>query len=169
MKTRLVCGILVVLALAACQKSPTQTPAPSAPPPQPYRFTARLVLTEKAAARLKARPETLTVNARYYGLPTAATQGQADRNGVIALGVAHASPELAPAPVTLNGVTYPVSAQLALDLADAPPHALSGVAGGKVLAQLKVAAPRDDLDCTGFQDYVATAQSRQITLVCDVT
>lgn len=108
------------------------------------------------------------MNARYYGLPTAATQARADRNGVIALGVAHASPALAPTPVTLNGVTYPVSAQLALDLADAPADALSGVAGGKVLAQLKVAAPRDDLDCTGFQDYVATAQSRQITLVCDV-
>jgi len=138
------------------------------PPPPAYAFRATIALTAKAAAHLKTHPESFTASARYYGLPTPATQGMADRDGVLALGAAQAQVKFSARPLTLNGVTYPETATLDFDGHGQSRDALKGIAGGKALVQLKVQSPRKAIACTGFQDYVETALMRDVTLVCDL-
>jgi hypothetical protein len=166
-------SMALCLALAQCHARSAKTAGDAAdliapPPPPGYAFTLSVALTEKAAARLKNHPETLSIAAHYYGLPTPTTQAKADKDGVIDLGTTQKAITAWGAPLVINGVTYPQTAGVAFMGDDHPQAALAGVANGKALAQVKVTAPHDDLDCTRFQDYVATAQSRQITLVCDV-
>lgn len=168
-KIALVAGLCL---LAQCHAAPrqkaetrTETRAGAAPPP--YAVSLSVALTARAAAQLDRHPEALSVTARYYGLPLPATQAQANRDGVIDLGVSHQALTAWDGSLTVNGVAYPRSARIAFTGKDLSVDALKAVAGGRALVQIKVTEAHKRLDCTGFQDYVATARSRAVTLVCD--
>ncbi len=60
--------------------------AGAAPAHEPLGFAVEIVLSPKAAARLRATHEGITADARYYGNPSAAAVRHADEVGQIDLG-----------------------------------------------------------------------------------
>jgi hypothetical protein len=162
--------LMLGAALAQCDKAPPKAQdagraaAPAAPPPTAFGLT--LAFTAKAAARLKPA-DVFSVSARYYGLPRPDTQGQTNKDGVIDIGAADATAVPVDKPKSLNGQTWPKTAAVSFRAPDSALDRLRLIAGAKPLVQVEV-KPRDGVGCDVFQDYVATAQSRPVTLICDV-
>ncbi len=131
-------------------------PAAAQPAVQP--FTVEVQLSPKAAARLAALRESISLAAVYYGDPMPAARRFADSMGQIPLGNEDVTIPGQPGSVTFTGSMVPL-AKLAL------------IRNHDVKVNLNVfsarrSGPDNILNCDLFEDSVALATRRPVRIKC---
>jgi hypothetical protein len=142
----LACGLMAIVA--------TTTLAA----PGPFGFTVDVTLSPKAAARLAALHESITIAASYYGDPAPAAMRHADEVGQINLGRQEVEISGAGGAGVVDGSGVR-RARLAW-LAKPEPEVNVNVYSSRH------SGPDNLLDCAFFQDLVSVAARHPVQLAC---
>ena len=140
---------LVALALVQCSPRPAETPAPASVKPVDFAYDIALHITPEAAAKVK----TLTIAAKYYGLPRPETANQATTAGVIEFNTDSVDISATDQTVHMTG-------------AGMPKDRVKDITGGEPLVQITVTDKTGRMSCRVFQDYVKTAQAKPVDIWC---
>lgn len=152
---RTACALALLLGLPAFAAAPSKRA--HAPAPSGTSIEVVVTLSKKAAARLAAAHEGIGLSASFFGTPTAAGRRRAGEDGTIALGNVERS---LPAPGRVR-FALPVYEKGLLDLIEQrqPRVNINAFSARKTL-------PDNVLDCTFFEDSVAKAQAKPVSLRC---
>jgi len=144
-------GLLAVAAATVGNAAPARANAP-------FGFAVHVTLSPKAAAKLAALHETITLSASYFGDPAPDAVRHADEVGQIDLGRQNVEISGAGGTGMIDGRGLK-RARLAW-LAKPEPQVNLNVYSSRR------SGPNNLLDCTFFQDLVAVATRRPIELTC---
>ncbi len=140
---------LAALMLVQCSPKPAAPPAPVAAKPVDFAYDIALHIKPEATAKVK----TLTIDAKYYGLPRPETANQATAAGVIEF--------------TTDKVDVATSDQtIHMTGAGMPKDRVKDITGGAPLVQITVTDKTGLIGCSVFQDYVKTAQEKPVDIWC---
>ncbi len=124
----------------------------------PYSFTVAVTVSPKAAARLAALAETITISASYFGDPKPSATRHTDEVGQVDLGRYHAEIPGHGGHALIDGAVVK-RARLAW-LAPTGPQVNVNVFSSRR------SGPDNLLDCAFFQDTVAVARRQTVKLAC---
>lgn len=142
---------LTTLLLVQCSPKPAETPAqtPVAPKPLDFSYDIALHITPEAAAKVK----TLSIAAKYYGLPVPETMHLANAGGAIEFNTDTVEVEAKDQTVHMTGNGM-------------PKDRVKDINTGSPLVQITVMDKADRISCSVFQDYVKTAQEKPVGIWC---
>jgi hypothetical protein len=132
-----------------CSPKPAETPPPAAAKPAGFAYDINLHIKPEAAAKAK----TLTIAAKYYGLPRPETANQATAAGVIEFTTDTIDASATDQTVHMTG-------------AGMPKDRVKDITGGSPLVQITVKDKARLISCSVFQDYVKTAQEKPVDIWC---
>lgn len=155
-------SILLAILSAACAPAPDPAePVASATPvaPTPHAFQVQLTFTPRAAEKLVATKELVTIAGMYWGLPTAAAAPTADEVGQINLGVDYidVSPENGAYMVPGSGFD-----DSKIESVDGAPQVLVNVYSARKTHADNL------LNCGIYEGPIAMAQQRPVEIQCDL-
>lgn len=145
--------ILLGLALVQCSPKPAEAPAPASAKPASFapNFAYDIALHIKPEAAAKAK--TLTVSAKYYGLPVPETVHLANAGGAIEFNTDTVEVEAKDQTVHMTGDGM-------------PKDRVKDINTGSPLVQITVKDKAGRISCSVFQDYVKTAQAKPVGIWC---
>ena len=149
MSWKIITAGLMALPLIQCSPKPAETPPPVAAKPAGFAYDIALHIKPEAAAKAK----TLTVSARYYGLPRPETASQATAAGVIEFSTDTVDVRAADQTIHMTGEGM-------------PKDRVKDITGGAPLVQITVKDKAGLIGCSVFQDYVKTAQTKPVDIWC---
>lgn len=141
--------ILIGLALVQCSPKPAETPPPAAAKPAGFAYDINLHIKPEAAAKAK----TLTIAAKYYGLPRPETANLATTAGVIEFNTDKVEVDASDQTIHMTGTGM-------------PKDRVKDITGGSPLVQITVTDRAGLISCSVFQDYVKTAQEKPVDIWC---
>lgn len=142
-------AIIALLSLAACSPKPSETPAPASAKPVDFAYDIALHIKPEAAAKVK----TLTISAKYYGLPVPETMHLANAGGAIEFNTDTVTVEAKDQTVHMTGDGM-------------PKDRVKDINTGSPLVQITVTDKAGRIGCSVFQDYVKTAQEKPVGIWC---
>jgi len=143
-------AIAALLVLAGCSPKPAETPvAASSAARADFSYSIALHIKPEAATLAK----TLTVSARYYGLPVPETMHLANAGGAIEFNTDTVEVEAKDQTVHMTGDGM-------------PKDRVKDINTGSPLVQITVKDKAGRIGCTVFQDYVKTAQEKPVGIWC---
>jgi hypothetical protein len=140
---------LALLTLVQCSPKPAEAPAPVAAKPVSFAYDIALHIKPEAAAKVK----TLTIAAKYYGLPRPETASQATAAGAIEFNTDKVE-------VSATDQTVPMTGE------GMRKDRVKDITGGAPLVQITVTDRTGLISCSVFQDYVKTAQAKPVGIWC---
>lgn len=150
---KIVVAGFAALTLVQCSPKPAASPAPVAAKPVDFApnfaYDIALHIKPEAAAKVK----TLTIAAKYYGLPRPETANQATAAGVIEFNTDNVDVSATDQTVHMSG-------------AGMPKDRIKDITGGAPLVQITVTDKAGRIGCSVFQDYVKTAQEKPVGIWC---
>lgn len=159
---RIISLLPIAAALLLCQCSPKPAEAPasaSSAAPKSFAYDLTLTLAPEAAARVAKHKQMVTISAMYYGNARPATAAMADKSD----GTIHLDTDV----VTVE----PKDQTVHMTGAGVDPARLPNITAQKPLVLINVYSGAKIADtmirCTGFQDYVSTAQETPIAIHCE--
>lgn len=155
-------AVLIPLSLAACSPAPGDAAGPdaAAAPPSPYAFQVNLTLTPRAADKLAATKERVTVAAMYFGAPASEDAPGVDDHVMEApLGEDLVEVDPVNAVVTAPGTGF--DAQF-LSSVKGDPEVLVNVYSARKTHENNL------LSCGIYQGPVAMAQKKPVDIRCDL-
>ncbi|MDV6332484.1 hypothetical protein [Asticcacaulis sp. 201] len=141
--------VTAILALSQCSPKPAEAPAPAAPKPVDFSYDIALHVKPEAAAKA----QTLTISAKYYGLPVPETMHLANAGGAIEFNTD--TVEVAPRDQTVHMTGDGM-----------PKDRVKDINTGSPLVQITVKDKAGRVQCSVFQDYVKTAQAKPVAIYC---
>jgi hypothetical protein len=142
-------ALVSLLALAACSPKPAETPAPAPSKAVDFAYDIALHIKPEAAAKAK----TLTISAKYYGLPVPETMHLANAGGAIEFNTDTVEVEAKDQTVHMTGDGM-------------PKDRVRDINTGSPLVQITVKDKAGRISCSVFQDYVKTAQEKTPGIWC---
>jgi len=140
---------LTTLALVQCSPKPAEAPAPASAKPVDFAYDIALHIKPEAAAKTR----TLTVAAKYYGLPVPETMHLANAGGAIEFNTDTVEVEAKDQTVHMTGDGM-------------PKDRVKDINTGSPLVQITVKDKAGRISCSVFQDYVKTAQAKPVGIWC---
>lgn len=142
---------MLALALVQCSPRPAETPASASAAPKPLDFSYDIDLHIKPEAAAKAK--SLTVSAKYYGLPVPETMHLANAGGAIEFNTDTVEVEAKDQTVHMTGDGM-------------PKDRVKDINTGSPLVQITAKDKAGRISCSVFQDYVKTAQEKAVGIWC---